>query len=535
MADVEADRSQTWLALANRLASPARLLGHVSALPLAGIVLFAALLALAGLRLALWSEVQAPPGSDGGNWLAFARELVGDDVKAATAVYPPVLPLLLRLLMVPLGALTALKVVGVASWALMGIPMYLILRRDLHPVLSIVLSLAFVMAGYQAETLAFGGYPQLLGTTFLLFSLYWLGPALARGNKQTLLLSAMAGSLAIGTHQLGATQLAVSAPIFAGYFALQQHAAWRNVATQFARWAAATAAFSLIFAPFYVRMVLLLDGSPANPHGYGLTTLDDTLAYVFLEQQALWLVLTAVALVVPLLMVGLRRGSLLAPTAAALLFGPGLIFALSGEVRSLQLMEAGVLVALGLLASYVIDSFRFPDTHRWGFAWPALAVGAACLAIALGIGASGEDRAQDSLAFYRVLDDEAVEALDWLRDQDEGVVIASGSPRGFNYGWWIEGYARQPAYNAADPRWFNFREETEQVGVANAMLSAYVSAAEVARLTEEHEIAYVFIDERTSADTSNLEAAGFEPAYENGSYLILAWQSKDVAGHEQGE
>ena len=521
---MKAERFGAWLTPAPSLTFPGQLLRRVSAWPLAGWALGGGLLALAGLRLALLSDAQAPPGSDGGNWLAFARELFGEEIKAADVAYPPVAPLLLRLLMLPLGALGAVKVLAVASSILMGVPLYLILRRELHPVLSVALALAFVMAGYQAETLAFGGYPQLLGAAFLLFSLYWLGPTLLDGRTWPLLLSAMAGSLAIGTHLLGATQLIVAAPILAGCFAFQQRAAWRRVAARFARWSIVTAALALTVAPFYVRLLPLLDGSPANPQGYGITALRSTLSYVYLEHQALWMVLTGVALVVPLVMVGRRSDSLLAPTAAALLFGPLLVFAASGEVRSFQLLEAGVLVSLGLLTSYVVAGLATRGAgQRWP-GWPALAVGAACLAIAGAIGVSGHSRAQDSFAFYRVVDDEAVEALDWLRLQEEGTVVASIAPQGAMYGWWIEGYAGHPAYSAADPRWFNFREEKKDVAVANRLLSARLRPREAARLVDEHDIRYVFLDKRAPTDWLSLEAAGFRPAYQSAHYMVLRWE-----------
>lgn len=525
-----ADRSYAQLTPATSVTTPVRLLRYVSTWPLAGWALGGGLLALAGARFALLSDAPAPPGSDGGNWLAFARELFGEDVKAANVVYPPVMPFLLRALMELLGPLTAVKVLAVASSVLMGVPLYLILRRELHPVLSVALALAFVMAGYQQETLAFGGYPQLLGTAFLLFSLYWLGLALREGKTRLILLSAVAGGLVVGTHMLGATQLMVSAPLLAGYFAFQQRGVWRKVAALFATWAATTAALSLTLTPFYLPLLSLLDGNPANPHGYSIINLDRTVAYVFREQLALWVALTAAALPVVVLMAWRRSDSLLAPAAAALLFGPTLIFVVTGEVRSLQLLQAGVFVSWGLLASYVIDSFASARTEQWWPGWPALAVGSVCLALAAAISVSGHSRAQDSIRFYSVLDGEAVKALDWLRLQEEGTVVANVSPEGLMYGWWIEGYARQPAYNATDPRWFNFREEKEHVAVASRMLWARLGPQEIARLAGEHDIRYVFVDKRTKTDRSSLEAAGFRPAYESTRYLVLAWRPASASG-----
>ncbi len=519
--------------LKRRLGFASQLLAYGSTLPLAAIAFCAAVLTLASLRLAGLSDAQAPPGADGGNWLAYARDLFGDHVKAAAAIYPPVLPFLLRLLLILLPPLEALKVLGVASWALMAVPLFLVLRRDLNPVISMVLALAFVMAGYQAEIQAFGGYPDLLGTAFLLFSLYWLGPALRDRNKQALLLSAIAGSLAIGTHQGAAAQLVVASFIFAGYFALQRPVVWRAVAARFARWAVATTALSLVFAPFYIRMILLLDRNPNNPQGYSLTSINDALAYALSEHHLLWLTLAAAAFAAPLLVIRFRRDSLLAPTAASLLLTPLLLFAVTGEVRNFQLMEAGIIVSLGLIASSVIASFRAVSaTWRWAtwLGWPTLAVGAACLAIAVPISLSGQDRAQVTFSYYRVLDDKAVEALNWLRGQETGIVVANTNPLGYQYGWWIEGYAGRPTYNAADPRWFNFREEREQVMIANDLLAPMADPYLIAVLAEARKVRYVFLDRRTHTRTAGLIAAGFKPAYQNGQYVILSRVNANVVG-----
>lgn len=530
-----ADRFAAWPTRAPSLTVRGRLLRYVAAWPLAGWALSGGLVALAGLRFALLSDAEAPPGSDGGNWLAFARELFGEDVKAADAVYPPVVPFLLRPLMELLGPLTAMKTLAVASSVLMGFPLYLILRRELHPVLSVTLTLAFVMAGYQQETLAFGGYPQLLATAFLLLSLYWLGLGLLEGKSRLILLSAVAGALVVGTHMLAATLLMVSAPLLAGYFAFQQRGLWMKVAARFAKWAAATTALALTLTPFYLPLLSLLDGNPANPHGYSIINLDNTVAYVFREQLVLWVALTVVGLPVLVLMAWRRSDSLLAPTAAALLFGPTIVFAVTGEVRSLQLLEAGVFVSWGLLAAYVIDSFASGRAEHWWPGWPALAVGAVCVAMAVAISVSGQNRALDSFRFYSVLDNEAVKALDWLRLQEEGTVVATVSPKGLMYGWWIEGYARRPAYNATDPRWFNFREEKLHVAAASRMLSPRLGPQGVSRLVGEHDIRYVFLDRWSEIDTSGLRAAGFRPAYQSTRYLVLAWRPAPASRAERAE
>ncbi len=162
--------------------------------------LLAVLAGVAAYRFVVLADQPAPPGADPGNWLAFTHQLFGTPVKAAASVYFPVIPVLLKALLAFMPALMATKVLGVGVSVAMGIPFYLILRRGCSPLLSAGLTLAFLLAGYQEEVLIFGGYPQLLATTFLLFTVYWLMDGLISGRLRPLLLAAASTALVAGTH-----------------------------------------------------------------------------------------------------------------------------------------------------------------------------------------------------------------------------------------------------------------------------------------------------------------------------------------------
>jgi hypothetical protein len=91
----------------------------------------------------------------------------------------------------------------------MGIPFYLILRRGCSPLFSAALTLAILLTGYQEEVFIFGGYPQLLATTFLLLTVYWLMDGLISGGRRPLLLAGASTALVAGTHHF---TLVVMAP-----------------------------------------------------------------------------------------------------------------------------------------------------------------------------------------------------------------------------------------------------------------------------------------------------------------------------------
>ena len=80
------------------------------------------LVSIAALRLWQLSEGEAPPGADPGNWLAFAYELTGEQVKAAEAAAPPLVPALLLTLMAIASPLLALKIVAVFAATFTAVP-----------------------------------------------------------------------------------------------------------------------------------------------------------------------------------------------------------------------------------------------------------------------------------------------------------------------------------------------------------------------------------------------------------------------------
>ena len=146
--------------------------------PLAGV-----LLAMAIYRLIVLAAQPGPPGSDAGNWLAFSHELFGGHVKAADSMYFPVTLVLLKAIMVFFSPLLSLKLLGVIASVSIGVPFYFLLRRSCSPLMSASLTMCLLMTGYQLEMLSWGGYPQLLATTFMLGALILLDEGLSPGSR----------------------------------------------------------------------------------------------------------------------------------------------------------------------------------------------------------------------------------------------------------------------------------------------------------------------------------------------------------------
>jgi hypothetical protein len=487
--------------------------------------LLAVLVGVAAYRFIVLADNPAPPGADPGNWLAFTHELFGTSVKAAKSVYFPVLPVLLKALLTFLPALMALKVVGVGASVLMGIPFYLILRRALSPIFSAGLTLAFILAGYQAELLDFGAYPQLLATTFFLFTVYWLMDGLISGRRRPLLLAAISTALAAGTHHFTLVVMAPTLLVLGAALFIQERPPTRSFAGNAGVWALATTVFTLPFLPWYIEFVSLAEGNPSNANNFGVGNMNSVTNYVFHENRAFWLamlVIAAVVLLVPLLR---RPGARIRPAALALLAGPWVVFVVTGEVRTFQMIEAGIVLSLAIPAAAVerhISQAKMAVSVRQ---LERLTLGLALSAFLIVVTTSGHERFLNQQRFlYQIVDDPALEALDWLRDRTPpgATVLANDSVSNVSYAWWVEGYAQRPTYSLISPPFLAFAEEKEQSILATRLLEQETPPSEVEAILQQTGIEYIFLDKRTGGRFKPLlSKSTFYLSMENEEFAIL--------------
>ena len=500
---------------------------------LGSLVLLVVLLSAGGVYHWIAMSVEAaPPGSDGGNWLAFSMELFGDNVKAATAVYPPAFPVVLHVFQIFMSPLLALKVLGLAATVCVAIPVYLLLRTAINPWLSALLASSVVIMDYQNELLAWGGYPQLFGAVFLLLSVYLLLRGLHTGKAWFFVTSALATVLTVAIHTLAAIQLVIALLALVAIYSYEH----RRVASPFPRrliarllllWVAITGVLMLAVIPFYVWTVLLLADNPFNPQQFSIVEFfGNFLSWRF--EYYMWLIIAVLCGPFSVWAVLKKRHLLLAEAVLAFWVSAVLVFFALYEVRSSHLIQLGLLLSVGVAVVLIKEGAiswmsRFNRQAVW-----AVTI-ALFIALLSGIVIPGEQRARQAFEWYRVVDETVLESLDWLRVN--GIpgdrVIANETPRGNILGWWVEGYARMPTYFAVDARWLAFREEKSQAEVAHLFLSPESKPVEIRRLTEAHNIKFALLHKETLENPlGNLEEAGFATVFENKAMIILSYESK---------
>ena len=122
-----------------------------------------------------------PSGGDGGNWLALAREWLGEQVMSADVVYEPVFIGLLGTVLRVLGPVDALVVSAFAAEAVLVFAMYLVVRKA-GRVPALISAVLAGLTGYRLEAYAWGAYPQILALGFGLLTVWAVVGYVSKGG-----------------------------------------------------------------------------------------------------------------------------------------------------------------------------------------------------------------------------------------------------------------------------------------------------------------------------------------------------------------
>lgn len=481
-------------------------------------------------RLYVMDAAGGPTGADPGNWLALGRELTGEKVKAAAVIYPPVVPALARSLLVFLPPLAAMNVLGAAASVSIGIPAFLLLRKSAGAFWGLIFTAGLLLSGYPVEMLAWGGYPQLIAQALVLLTLYSLGTYVIENDRWFLWLGAIAGGLTLGTSTIAGGFLAVVAPIYLLLLGVDERINLRHLLFRSVTWGVLVVVFSLPLIPIYLSTWDTGAGQQWNPQGFTAPAAFATFSVTMHELPALIQnppVLLILGLA-PVIYSVWRRGpgTMLAASSGSLVLCSLIGLVLTQEVRVLSFFEVGFILALALVLADLERAFRsspWPVAVRWSGRCAVVIIALAFLTGAL---VNGHKHTLNALIWYRMLDEDTVRSLDWLRDNSSppAVAVASENPKQFNYAWWIEGYSGIPTYSGSDPRWLIFKLQKEQTAVAHVVLYS-TSSETIADLAQRHNIRHVFIDTRVIKDRTALLAAGFTPSFESGALVILTLPS----------
>lgn len=491
--------------------------------PLAGV-----LIAMTVYRLVMMAGDPGPTGSDAGNWLAFSHELFGGHVKAADSMYFPVILVLLKGLMLFFSPLFALKLLGALASVSIGVPFYFLARRSCSQAISVVLTICMLMAGYSLEMLSWGGYPQLLGTTFMVASLLLLDEGLTDGSRSKLIWGGALAALVAGTHHFCLLILAAILALYLPAMAWRRRAELKQQARRFATWAIAAAGIGLVFAPWYVWYLNLVSGSGAlNANQEFFLNMGDVFSFVYSEAPLTWMLLMLLTPVICFAPIGKPDAWRLRPLGLSLVFGTAIVYFATREVRIFQPMQVGILLCLAVFAGKVEDYLaqlrQKTSSAIGGMGWLTYGVGVASLLLVFLM--NGNLRLEDANRRYMSIDANAKDALDWVRTStpENSRFLASGGRAGWvNYAWWVEGYGERKSLGTILPTFLAFKQEREQANDANRMVDPDASPDEVRALVDQNKIDYLFIYKPNGGQFQNLvDKVPVTVAHQNDEFVVL--------------
>ncbi len=463
-----------------------------------------------------------PSGADPGNWLTFAWELGGMHIRLAEWAYPPLFPILLRLALNGFEPMTALKVMGFLSWALVGIAFFISLSiffKNLSFLIRFGLSIFIMLSGYQGEIFAWGGYPQLLGFAFLLLAVPFADDWVQNGGRLYAIFSCIFISGVIYSHHLVAFVLMVML-FFVFLWRLIPSTSRSDLWQKCRRMLILTAGSTILSIgalPFYINYFRYLDANPTNPGGFSFSTISLVITYVYRDLAVFWLILIAVGFIIILI----NRRHPVNHTVTIFLFVPILLFLLTWEVRILQLTYAGV--SYGMALAFSLPQGKKEEMIHQIYKGLHYIILCGFLVLTIPNADTWFVNAQN---YYRVVDSDTYEGLKWIKTTapaNDTVLASAWQP--FNIGWWIEGYTEHPTIYATDLRWLVFRKERLYASLANHFFNKTSSLAEMKTIINENHVSLIFMDKTIPGQAEEegklLKLPHIQKAFENSRIVIF--------------
>jgi len=437
-----------------------------------------------------------PTGADAGNWLGIANERLGRDVMAADVTYLPLFPGLLAGLLSMWGPIAGFDIAAIITIIALAAAVY-ICTRTLGRGYALAAAIVTVTAGNQVEAYAWGGYPQLLATSFGMLATFFLlryyDTRLSRHVWTGLIL--VAATLA--THALIGGLLVAALVVSTGYWiGLARPKQGRLSAFLIGLTCAAVAGVVVLISSVWVPEGVVPTLNPEN------TGRLESLLKTVREAPVPWAIVTAAAIAV---LFRRRRTPAVAATVAS-----GISWALVGlafflvtaEPRGLMVAQVGVVVSAFVTFADVFSSLNAkrragdPAARVRVVGYPLLII--ACVSLFSSLVVSGLATYATSVEWYRLVDDPELASLDRLRaiSTADDLVIASRGRQSMPVGWWTQGYAQRRTYSGHNAAYLAFPDERGQAELANTFFSGDLSDAAALSLLDSTGADFVVVDRR---------------------------------------
>ncbi len=414
--------------------------------------------------------------------MAFGKDLLGTNVKPDSVVYPPVVPLVVTGLAKVLGPTKGLALMSAVSAIAPAVAAFVFLCwSGLLKGRAAILAAFLLPCSAISEVAAWGGFPQLLGTLFLLGNLYFLDRWLRYGQRRHLIGEAISGMLL-----LAVSHFDVVIGMFAASSVVAIHVIGSRRKGEILRRVGVGGLVTLLFAlplePVYIHLVpALVSWRNAEPSITRLTLGDFPSRFTSAMGGAWPLWALGLILLPPAIWLNRRDRSSLFVVTVSLAIGLALFLALARQVRVLHELPVLVVLAAALwlptLGDHSFLSIRDPATTL-------LTAG---VVVALWtVTSAGIHDLPNHRDFYNLLDHKLVRALDWIqRETPPGSVIAVSPKNGAPLGWWVEGLSERPTLTGTPVEWLVYPQERDRAVSANRIFNLIAVSSPAALATAQ--------------------------------------------------
>jgi len=491
------------------------------------IVLFVAVAAtMVFIRFVVFYTGGAPATIDAGNWLAFGDALLGNGIRDASIVYPPVVPLLTKLSVGLFGLTAGVALVGAVVSAAPAAGLFHTLGAFGIGRIRLIPSLLLLAAGSVGEAVAWGGFPQLLAMGVLPYGVlvgyrFLQAPAPRAAIRMGLIVML---SLAI-SHFVSVVLVTAVALLFV-HRVVSERSLGEIPAVL--RLTPVVALPSIWLIPIYwglVDAVLLQPNEFAELDNLTLSNLLGRLEHIYSDAPLLWRLLVPLTVITPWLAWRDRRSEQMR-VFSSLFFATIVLLVLTREGRYLYLLPV-----LAMLASSV---WLTETESRYAGIFSALSarvtVGATAgvLLVLGGQAFAGIRQLDNQRDFYAVMRPPLVEAIEFAAEAtDEGDVIAIPSLRGAPIGWWVEALADRPVLYGSALRWLNFADEVDRASRANQIFQPNFPNLATLPLLEASSVSvvvlprtWIFFDYNRTSEW--VESSGVEMIFVNGDAMVFS-------------
>jgi hypothetical protein len=415
-----------------------------------------------------------PPSPDYGNYLTQVGILNGHDVTGMGLRYNPIFFIFLNGIIQLTDTFTALKICAAFVFSIAAIPFFMLAKKfSSSNFTALICTCFFIFFEGYSEMISWGGNPNFLAFSFMLFSLYFLLISFEMPSKKNLFLTGLFFSLVIGTHFLVATFTFLWFSIFLGLIVISK----KNViGSSKVLLVAILLAVALSFPYVNVYLSFFSESSKTlvTTNLVQIAEITSTFQWLFRASALMMLVFTILGIIG--LSFYIRKNIIRGLTLVSLFLTP-LVFIMLTEQPGRWFYFLPIPIVLSF--SIFLGSLFAQKNKAWKkarfFLVPFIII------IMISSTVLSIERQENASAYYQSIGKSELQALNWLRENtSSNSMVATSGPNkiiggdimpGSSYSWWVEGYSQRKCISTGFTKWFTFSDEQSDVTTANRIFA----------------------------------------------------------------